>query len=82
MKSAFTYKGFLVGALMSLLCGGGAVYGKSDRVGAYPESNPVHPQDIHATVLHAMGIPLNLAADNSGVSRPLTAGKPILDIFG
>ena len=27
MKSAFTYKGFLVGALMSLFCGGGAVYG-------------------------------------------------------
>jgi arylsulfatase A-like enzyme len=65
-------------------CGirGGAVYGKSDKIGAAPESDPVHPQDIHATVLHAMGIPLNLAADNSGVSRPLTAGKPVLDIFG
>ncbi|MBT4665080.1 MAG: DUF1501 domain-containing protein, partial [Opitutae bacterium] len=65
-------------------CGirGGAVYGKSDKIGAAPESDPVHPQDIHATVLHAMGIPLNLAADNSGVSRPLTVGKSILDIFG
>jgi len=61
---------------------GGAVYGKSDKIGAAPESNPVHPQDIHATVLHAMGIPLNLAADNSGVARPLTSGKPIYDIFG
>ena len=65
-------------------CGiqGGTLYGKSDNVGAYPESNPVHPQDIHATVLHAMGIPLNDAADNTGFSRPLTSGKPVLEIFG
>ena len=65
-------------------CGirGGAVYGKSDKVGAAPESNPVHPQDIHATVLHAMGIPLDPATENSGVARPLTSGKPLYDLFG
>ena len=65
-------------------CGirGGAVYGKSDRIGSEPESDPVHPQDIHATVLHAMGISLDPATENSGASRPLTAGKPVLDIFG
>jgi len=65
-------------------CGirGGAVYGKSDKVGAAPESNPVHPQDIHATVLHAMGIPLDPATENSGVARPLTSGKPLYGLFG
>ena len=64
-------------------CGiqGGTLYGKSDKVGAYPESNPVHPQDIHATVLHAMGISLNDATDNTGFSRPLTSGKPLHKLF-
>ncbi len=65
-------------------CGirGGATYGKSDKVGAYPESNPVHPQDIHATVLHALGISLEEAAQNAGANRPLTEGKPLLNLFG
>ncbi len=65
-------------------CGirGGAVYGESDKIGAYPKSNPVNPQDIHATILHAMGISLNDNISNAGFSVPLTTGKPVLDIFG
>lgn len=66
-------------------CGirGGAVYGKSDKNGAYPEENPVHPQDIHATVLHALGVPIHNPAVNTGINRPLfSTGKPIKRIFG
>lgn len=66
-------------------CGirGGAVYGESDKVAAYPKSDPVHPQDIHATVLHALGVPLHNPADNTGINRPaFSTGKPIKAIFG
>jgi hypothetical protein len=66
-------------------CGirGGAVYGKSDKTGSFPESDPVHPQDIHATVLHALGVPMFSLADNSGINRQLfTTGKPITKLFG
>lgn len=35
---------------------GGSVYGASDRHGAYPERQPVHPYDLLATLYHALGI--------------------------
>ncbi len=66
-------------------CGirGGALYGESDKTAAYPKSDPVHPQDIHATVLHALGVPVHNSADNSGINRPLfTTGKPVMKLFG
>ncbi len=34
---------------------GGAVYGESDKTGSEPASDPVTAQDLHATILHAMG---------------------------
>jgi hypothetical protein len=37
---------------------GGQVYGASDRYGAYPERQPVHPYDLLATLYHALGIDL------------------------
>lgn len=36
---------------------GGAVYGASDRIGARPNSHPVFPADIIATLYHCLGIP-------------------------
>ena len=53
-------------------CGirGDTLYGESDKVAAYPESDPVHPQDIKVTVLHALGVPLHDPADNTGINRP------------
>ena len=66
-------------------CGirGGAVYGESDRIGASPESDPVTPQDLHATVLHALGVPLHDPTQNTGISRPLfSTGKPVMGLFG
>ena len=60
----------------------GKVYGKSDRHGAYVTSNPVRPEELAATIYHALDIPLNEPQNNSGISRPLTTGKPVMDLFG
>ena len=62
--------------------GGGNVYGKSDKHGAYVSSNPVRPEELAATIYHALDIPLNAPQNNSGISLPITTGKPILELFG
>ncbi len=61
---------------------GGAVYGESDKIGAYVKSNPVRPQDMCATILHSLEVPLNPPQNNSGISRPITTGKPVMELFG
>ncbi|MFP6691586.1 MAG: DUF1501 domain-containing protein [Pirellulales bacterium] len=61
---------------------GGNVYGKSDKQGAYVTSNPIRPEEMAATIYHALDIPVNGPQDNSGISRPLTTGKPVMDLFG
>ena len=61
---------------------GGQVYGKSNRYGEYPTSNPVRPEELAATIYHALGIPLNEPQNNSGIPRPITTGKPIMELFG
>jgi hypothetical protein len=65
-------------------CGirGGAVYGESDRIGAYVKGHPVRPQDFGATIYHALGVPLDLRLGRDGFTRPITTGQPILDLFG
>jgi hypothetical protein len=44
-----------------LLAGGGIkpgmVHGSSDKIGAYPSSNPVTPADVVATLYHCLGVP-------------------------
>ena len=35
---------------------GGQVYGRTDEIGWGIEENPVHPNDLHATMLHLFGI--------------------------
>ena len=35
---------------------GGQVYGKTDEIGWGIDENPVHPNDLHATMLHLFGI--------------------------
>jgi hypothetical protein len=65
-------------------CGirGGAIYGESDKTGSAPKSNPVTPQDLHATILHALGVPLNDIGKNTGISRPpYSSGKPVKALF-
>ncbi|MGI8982890.1 MAG: DUF1501 domain-containing protein [Pirellulaceae bacterium] len=65
-------------------CGiaGGQVYGKSDKHAATIESNPVRPEELAATIYHALGVPLNEPQNNSGISLPITTGKPVMELFG
>ncbi len=61
---------------------GGSVFGASDRLGAYPVSNPVTPGDIAATIYWRFGI--NHAAeirDQTGRPHRLTTGEPIRALF-
>jgi hypothetical protein len=61
---------------------GGMVYGESDKIGAYVKDKPVRPQDLGATIYHAMGVPLDLRLGKDGFTRPISSGDPILDLFG
>jgi uncharacterized protein (DUF1501 family) len=61
---------------------GGHVFGSSDRLGAYPASNPVTPGDLAATIYWRFGI--NHAAeihDQTGRPHRLTTGEPIRELF-
>jgi hypothetical protein len=60
---------------------GGMVYGASDRIGAYVKDRPVRPQDLGATIYHALDVPLDLRLGRDGFTRPITTGEPILDLF-
>ncbi|MBY0526394.1 MAG: DUF1501 domain-containing protein [Gemmataceae bacterium] len=60
---------------------GGTVYGASDKIGAYVKDRPVRPQDLGATIYHALGVPLDRKLSKDGVSRPVTTGQPLLDLF-
>jgi hypothetical protein len=58
----------------ALLAGGGVkrgcVYGSSDKLGAFPASDPVRPEDLSATLFHLLG--LDPATEvNDAVNRPL-----------
>ena len=70
----------------SILAGGGvrggAVYGESDKIAAYVKDKPVRPQDFSATVFHALGVPYESRVTKDGLSRPLSTGQPLLDLFG
>lgn len=61
---------------------GGRVYGKSNKFGEYPTSNPVRPEQLAATIYHALDIPINDLQDATGISRSLTTGNPIMELFG
>lgn len=62
---------------------GGAIYGASDRHAAYPASDPVTPEDIAATIYHALGIdPETRITDPQGRPHSVAQGKVIAGLFG
>jgi len=61
---------------------GGAVYGESDRIGAYVKGRPVGVQDLGSTIYHALGLPLDTRLGKDGFTRPVSTGQPILELFG
>jgi hypothetical protein len=69
-----------------LLAGGGVkggyVYGASDRTGAYPERDPVRPDDIAATMYHLLGVdPHSEIRDALNRPLPASAGEVLTDIL-
>jgi hypothetical protein len=60
---------------------GGRVYGQSDKTASYVAKDPIRPEEFAATIYHALDIPLNAPQNNSGLSLPITTGKPVLDLF-
>ena len=76
-----------VGSYCALFAGAGiqpgAVYGRSDRIGAYVADGPVSPQDLLATVYHLCGVPGDATiADRQGRVLPLYGdGTPIRPIL-
>lgn len=61
---------------------GGALYGSSDKIGAYPDLNPVSPGDLAATIFWRFGLdPLTELHDVNGRPFTLAAGQPIHKLF-
>ena len=70
-------------AYCNLLAGGGIargkVHGRSDRLGAYVESDPVSPKDILATMYHLLGIDHRTTLrDRQGRDLPLVADGDVV----
>jgi hypothetical protein len=62
---------------------GGTVYGSSDRLGAYPSSDPVSPGDLAATLFWRFGIdPAAETRDLTGRPYRLAEGQPLYRLFG
>jgi hypothetical protein len=60
---------------------GGRVHGSSDRIGAYPATDPVDPVDIHATLYHCLGLnPEQLVHDHLRRPYPLSTGRVLTSL--
>jgi hypothetical protein len=69
-----------------LLAGGGvrrgSIFGASDKIGAYPDVDPVTPGDLAATIFWALGVDHKTAFhDKTGRPYELTTGEPIQAAF-
>ncbi|HET6879567.1 MAG TPA: DUF1501 domain-containing protein [Pirellulales bacterium] len=61
---------------------GGLLVGSSDKTGAYPLSDPKTPDDVMATVYHALGIdPATVLHDQLHRPMPVADGRPIAALF-
>lgn len=62
---------------------GGTMYGTSDKLGAFPDQNPVTPGDLAATIFWRFGLdPQTELHDVNGRPFHLAAGEPIERLFG
>jgi Protein of unknown function (DUF1501) len=62
---------------------GGIAYGSSDKLGAYPDTDPVTPADLAATLFWRLGLdPAREIVDLSGRPYKLADGQPIRAVFG
>jgi hypothetical protein len=63
---------------------GGRVHGATDPVGYAAVEDPVHPNDLHATVLHALGLDQHKLyyLHNNRKEKVTVNGGEVLDVFG
>jgi hypothetical protein len=64
---------------------GGQIIGKTDDVGYAAIEKPIHPTDLHATILRALGVDQNdLFYEHQGRKELLTVngGKVVEEVFG
>jgi len=76
----FGYSLFLAGGGIKA----GHVHGASDKIGARPQTDPVTPAEIVATIYRCLGIPADLVLHDQ-LQRPFTVvpnGQPIAGILG
>jgi hypothetical protein len=75
---AAAYSAVLAGAGVAR----GGLFGSTDRTGAYPNSSPVGPWDLAATMFAALGIdPATHYLDLTGRPFPACTGRPIRGIY-
>jgi uncharacterized protein (DUF1501 family) len=60
---------------------GGALWGETDRIGAYVKDRPVRVQDLGATIYHALNVAPETRLGRDGFTRPVSTGTPLLDLF-
>jgi uncharacterized protein (DUF1501 family) len=62
---------------------GGLVHGASDRFAAYPNSSPVGPADLAATIFYSLGVPYHdHETDQTGRPFPICTGTPVYELWG
>jgi hypothetical protein len=76
-------RGHWPSAYTALLAGGGirggAVYGSSDKEGAFVKDKPVSPENFGATIYHALGAPTRMPDD---LAKRVSMGEPVMELFG
>lgn len=72
------YSGLLAGGGVR----GGQVYGASDRIGEYPAERAISPQNLTATIYHALGFS-HESVLHDVLNRPhrLYGANPLVDVF-
>lgn len=61
---------------------GGVSYGSTDELGAAAVENPLHVKNLHATILHLMGLdPNHLSYFYGGLDQKLVGVEPVQPIF-
>jgi Protein of unknown function (DUF1501) len=61
---------------------GGTLVGSSDKIAAFPASDPKTPENLGATIYSALGLPETLAwQDQTGRPHQLYNGPPITELF-
>jgi uncharacterized protein (DUF1501 family) len=74
------------GCWSALVAGGGVkpgqIIGRSDRTGTEPADRPVSPQELVASIFHALGVPHDAAIPGpAGEPVAVYPGRPVAELF-